>query len=77
MRCCWWRAWPLAPGTWCKASRRAVPAAWAGLSDAALEAASGVPGALFCHNGRFIAAAATREAALAMAELAVREAEKG
>ena len=57
--------------------RADLPAAWAGLSDAALEAASGVPGALFCHNGRFIAAAATREAALAMAELAVREAEKG
>lgn len=57
--------------------RADLPAAWAGLSDAALEAASGVPGALFCHNGRFIAAAATREAALEMAQIAVREAEKG
>jgi uncharacterized UPF0160 family protein len=33
-----------------------------------------VQGASFCHNARFIAAAATREAALAMARLAVGEA---
>ncbi|PTE20636.1 metal-dependent hydrolase [Cereibacter changlensis JA139] len=54
--------------------RADLPAAWAGLTDAALEAASGVSGASFCHNGRFIAAARSREAALAMAEIAVREA---
>lgn len=57
------------------ALRADLPAAWAGLTDAALEAASGVQGARFCHNGRFIAVAATRDAALKMAELAVREAE--
>ena len=56
------------------AVRADLPAAWAGLTDAALEVASGVPGASFCHNGRFIAAAKTRTAALAMAELAVAEA---
>lgn len=54
--------------------RADLPAAWAGLTDRDLEAACGVEGASFCHNGRFIAAARTREAALAMAELAVREA---
>ncbi|ODT83860.1 MAG: metal-dependent hydrolase [Pelagibacterium sp. SCN 64-44] len=54
--------------------RADLPASWAGLSNGALEAASGIQGASFCHNGRFIAAAATREAALAMAELAVAEA---
>jgi uncharacterized UPF0160 family protein len=54
--------------------RANLPAAWAGLTDGDLEAACGVEGASFCHNGRFIAAAKTREAALAMAELAVREA---
>jgi len=54
--------------------RADLPAAWAGLSGEALEAASGVPGALFCHNGRFIAAASSREAILAMAELAVHSA---
>lgn len=59
------------------AVRADLPAAWAGLTDGALEAASGVIGASFCHNGRFVAAAKTREAALAMAELAVAEALPG
>ena len=54
--------------------RADLPAAWAGLTNGALEAVCGVEGASFCHNGRFIAAARTREAALAMAELAVDEA---
>lgn len=51
--------------------RADLPAAWAGLTNGDLEAACGVQGASFCHNGRFIAAASTREAALAMAALAV------
>jgi len=54
--------------------RADLPAAWAGLTNGELEAVCGVAGASFCHNGRFIAAAATREAALAMAALAVAEA---
>ncbi len=54
--------------------RADLPAAWAGLTNHDLEAISGVAGATFCHNGRFVAAAKTREAALAMAELAVQEA---
>ena len=55
-------------------ARADLPEAWAGLTDAELEAASGVPGAKFCHNARFIAVAANRDAALRMAELAVAEA---
>jgi uncharacterized UPF0160 family protein len=54
--------------------RANLPAAWAGLSNGDLEAVCGVKGASFCHNGRFIAAAATREAILAMADLAVEAA---
>lgn len=54
--------------------RADLPAAWAGLTNHDLEVASGITGATFCHNGRFIAAAQTREAALAMAEIAVTEA---
>ncbi|MCD7107678.1 MYG1 family protein [Rhizobium sp. DKSPLA3] len=54
--------------------RADLPAAWAGLTNADLEAASGVAGASFCHKGRFIAAARTREAALALAQIAVAEA---
>jgi len=57
--------------------RADLPAAWAGLTDADLERASGVEGASFCHKGRFIAAARTREAALAMASIAVDEALAG
>ncbi|MEP3440706.1 MAG: MYG1 family protein [Sulfitobacter sp.] len=53
--------------------RADLPVAWAGLTDGALEQACGVIGAKFCHNGRFIAVAATREAALEMAQLAVAE----
>ncbi|PWR01221.1 metal-dependent hydrolase [Meridianimarinicoccus roseus] len=56
--------------------RADLPEPWAGLTDAALEAVCGVEGAKFCHNGRFIAVAATREAAMKMAELAVAEAER-
>ena len=56
------------------ALRADLPLSWAGLTNGDLEAASGVGGATFCHNGRFIAAAKTREAALALADLAVREA---
>ncbi len=55
--------------------RADLPAAWAGLTGAPLEQASGIPGAKFCHNGRFIAAASSYTAIRAMAEAAVREAE--
>ena len=56
--------------------RADLPAAWAGLSGRDLEVATGVEGASFCHNGRFIAAAKTREAILALARLAVEDVEK-
>ena len=53
--------------------RADLPRAWAGLTGEELERVSGVAGATFCHNGCFIAAAKSREAAMAMAELAVAE----
>ncbi|WP_116087531.1 MYG1 family protein [Tropicimonas sp. IMCC34011] len=52
-------------------SRADLPEAWAGLTDAALEEASGVEGAKFCHNARFIAVAATHGAVRRLADLAV------
>ena len=55
-------------------NRADLPAAWAGLTDDALEAACGVAGAKFCHNGRFIAVANSREAIVKMADIAVVEA---
>ena len=57
------------------AQRADLPAAWAGLTDAALEEASGVRGAKFCHNGRCIAVASSRDAILRMAAIAVETAE--
>ncbi|MGB0852328.1 MAG: MYG1 family protein [Pikeienuella sp.] len=56
--------------------RADLPAAWAGLTDAALEEASGVKGAKFCHNARFIAVADSRKAIMEMAKIAVREAQQ-
>ncbi|WP_425100262.1 MYG1 family protein [Tropicibacter sp. S64] len=56
-------------------SRADLPEAWAGLTDRALEQVSGVAGAKFCHNARFIAVASSREAILRLAEMAVAAAE--
>jgi len=53
--------------------RADLPAGWAGMTGAALEDSSGVKGALFCHNARFIAVASSREAIMKMADLAVKE----
>lgn len=50
-----------------------LPAAWAGLRDQELARVTGVPDAIFCHNGRFIAGAASREGALKLAELALED----
>lgn len=44
--------------------RLPLPEAWAGLRDEALEQASGIKGAIFCHKGRFISVWETKEDAL-------------
>jgi uncharacterized UPF0160 family protein len=41
-----------------------LPKEWAGLIDEDLKKASGIPGAIFCHKGRFISVWETREDAL-------------
>lgn len=48
--------------------RKPLPEAWAGLSNEALARATGIPGAIFCHKGRFISIWATKEDALKAAE---------
>lgn len=53
------------------ASRLDLPAAWAGLRDEQLVAASGVPDATFTHTNLFIGVARSFEGALRMAELAL------
>ncbi|WUR12572.1 MYG1 family protein [[Empedobacter] haloabium] len=53
-------------------ARADLPAAWAGLRDAELAAVTGVPDAIFCHNGRFIAAVKSYEGAREMARQALQ-----
>ena len=52
-------------------TRMYLPEEWAGLQAEKLEEVCGVPGTTFCHNGKFIAGATSKEAALAMAHLAI------
>jgi len=52
------------------AQRKPLPDAWAGLRDAELAAACGIPDATFCHPARFVCGAQSRGGAVAMAKLA-------
>jgi uncharacterized UPF0160 family protein len=62
-------AMPRTPGSY--APHLPLPAAWAGLRDAALAAATGVPDAVFVHPQRFVGAARSRAGALALAHQAI------
>lgn len=63
------RTVPAGAGTF--ASRMDLPRAWAGLREAQLAAATGVPDAVFTHTKRFIAVARSLQGALRLAELAL------
>lgn len=52
-------------------NRKKLPENWGGKSGTELEKASGVSGAVFCHNARFMAVAQTKDAILKMAEIAL------
>lgn len=52
-------------------NRKPLPNAWAGLSGAELQQVTGIDDAMFCHNGLFIAGAASFESTMKMAEMAV------
>ncbi len=56
---------PPEPGSF--AQKLPLPQSWAGLTEAALAAASGVPDAVFVHLRRFVGAARSRDGAIAMA----------
>ncbi|MES2213771.1 MAG: MYG1 family protein [Patescibacteria group bacterium] len=51
--------------------KKLFPAAWVGKSKEELAEVSGVPDAVFCHNGRFIATADSKEGAMQLAEIAL------
>ena len=53
------------------ANRLDLPSAWAGRSGAELAEVTGVPDAVFCHTGRFIAVAESRDGAVALARQAL------
>jgi uncharacterized UPF0160 family protein len=55
------------------AQRLPLPEAWAGLQNAELAAATGVEDAIFVHLRRFVAAAKSRDGALALARLALAQ----
>lgn len=52
-------------------NRKDLPVTWRGKRGDELSAATGVPGGIFCHNMLFTAGAETREAAIAMAKIAL------
>lgn len=53
-------------------NRGAFPESWAGKRDKELARLSGVPDALFCHSGRFMVVAKSKEGAIALAKLALK-----
>lgn len=54
-------------------SRMYFPEAWAGKSGSDLVEVTGVEDAVFCHKGRFIVVAKTKEGAIKLAEKALKE----
>ncbi|GAC34645.1 MYG1 family protein [Paraglaciecola polaris] len=62
---------PVEPGSF--EDRRPLPKEWAGLSDVALQDETGIDDAMFCHNGLFIAGAASFASTMKMAALALQE----
>jgi uncharacterized UPF0160 family protein len=52
-------------------NRKSLPQEWAGKLDGAMAEASGVVDATFCHNGRFLAVAKSKEGAIKLAEKAL------
>ena len=53
------------------AQRKPLPEAWAGKRGADLDAVTGLIGGVFCHAGRFICGATTKDGAIALAKLAL------
>jgi len=60
---------PVEPGSF--EDRKPLPKPWAGLSDDALKEVTGIDDAMFCHNGLFIAGAASFESTMKMATMAL------
>lgn len=55
------------------ALRRPLPESWTNKTEAEFQQLTGVPDAIFCHKNRFLAIAASREGALALAQRALMD----
>ncbi len=53
-------------------SKKPFPEGWAGQKDEDLEKVSGVSGAKFCHNGRFLCVAENKQSAIELAKLSIK-----
>jgi len=53
--------------------RQSLPKPWAGLAGKELQAVTGIDDAMFCHNGLFIAGAASFESIMKMASIALQD----
>jgi uncharacterized UPF0160 family protein len=53
------------------ALRKSLPESWAGKRDQELAKIAGVEDAIFCHNGRFLAVAKSKEGVLKLAKIAL------
>ncbi len=54
-------------------NRKSLPVAWAGLDGEELDKVTGITGCVFCHRARFVGGHTTKEGAMEMARLALRE----
>ena len=52
-------------------NRKDFPKSWAGLRDEELQKVTGVPDAVFCHKGLFLAVAKSKEGAIKLAQIAL------
>ena len=52
--------------------RKPLPESWAGLHEEELQKVSGIPGAVFCHKGRFISIWKTKQDALKALHIALK-----
>ena len=66
-----WRVECVRKGIYSFENRKPLPRAWAGKRNIEMAEASGVPDAIFCHNGRFLAVAKSKEGAICLAEKAL------
>jgi uncharacterized UPF0160 family protein len=54
-------------------NRKSLPASWAGLDGEELDKVTGLKGCVFCHRARFVGGHTTKEGAIEMVRLAIRE----